>query len=102
MRYTGVIAAVKSTCQTNQCLHDARRVGDDRNGDSKHDNLHESGDLGGKEEEDRYDPDDTEEQWPEKTLQVRNKTLRTQGHWSHCGGEVSIHKMSLPGSNEHP
>jgi hypothetical protein len=49
-------------------MHDAWRVKDDRNGDGKHDELHESGDLTCEEEEDRYDPDDTEEQWPEQTL----------------------------------
>ena len=37
-------------------MHDAWRVKDDRNGDSKHDELHEPGDLAGEEEEDRYDP----------------------------------------------
>jgi hypothetical protein len=83
-------------------MHYAWRVKDDRNGNGKHDELHESGDLACEEEEDRYDPDDTEEQWPEQTLQVRDETLRTQGHWSHRGGEVSMHNMSLPGSNEHP
>src|SRR5689334_19168349 len=83
-------------------MHDARRVEDDRNGDGKHDELHEPGDLAGEQEEDRYDPDDAEEQWPEQTLQVGDETLRTQGHWSHRGGEVSMHNMSLPGSTELP
>jgi hypothetical protein len=83
-------------------MYDAWRVKDDRNGDGKHDELHESGDLACEEEEDRYDPDDTKEQWPEQTLQVVDETLRTQGHWSHRGSEVSIHNMSLPGSIEHP
>jgi hypothetical protein len=83
-------------------MHDAWRVKDDRNGNGKYDELHESGDLAGEEEEDRYDPDDTKDQWPEQTLQVGNEALRTQGHWSHRGGEVSGHNMSLPGSVEHP
>jgi hypothetical protein len=83
-------------------MNDAWRVKDDRNGDGKHDKLHESGDLACEKEEDRYDPDDTKEQWPEQTLQVADETLRTQGHWSHRGSEVSIHNMSLPGSIEHP
>jgi hypothetical protein len=37
-------------------MYDAWRVKDDRNGDGKHDELHEPGDLAGEEEEDRYDP----------------------------------------------
>jgi len=49
-------------------MYDAWRVKDDRNGDGQHDELHESGDLAGEKEEDRYDPDDTKEQWPEQTL----------------------------------
>jgi hypothetical protein len=49
-------------------MYDAWRVKDDRNGDGQHDELHESGDLAGEEEEDRYDPDDAKEQWPEQTL----------------------------------
>jgi len=49
-------------------MYDAWRVKDDRNGDGKHDELHEPGDLASEEEEDRYDPDDTKEQWPEQTL----------------------------------
>jgi hypothetical protein len=49
-------------------MDDAWCVKDDRNGDGQHDELHESGDLAGEEEEDRYDPDDTKEQWPEQTL----------------------------------
>jgi hypothetical protein len=83
-------------------LHDTWRVENDRNGHGKYHELHESGDLTSKEEEDRYDPDNTEEQWPEQTLKVRHQTLRTQGNWSHRGSEMSIHKMSLPGSTDHP
>jgi hypothetical protein len=49
-------------------MYDAWRVKDDRNGDGQHNELYESGDLAGEEEEDRYDPDDTKEQWPEQTL----------------------------------
>jgi len=49
-------------------MYDAWRVKDDRNGNGKNDELQESGDLAGEEEEDRYDPDDTKEQWPEQTL----------------------------------
>jgi len=82
-------------------VHDARRIEDDRNGHGQHDKLHEPGDLPSEEEEDRDDPDDAEEQWPEQALEVGNQTLRTQGHWCHRG-EVSKHNMSLPGSNEHP
>jgi hypothetical protein len=82
-------------------VHDTWRIENDRNGHGKHYELHESSDLASEEEEDRYDPDDAEEQWPEQTLQVGNQTLRTQGHWSHCGGEVSMHNMTLPGSNGH-
>src|SRR5690349_22507456 len=85
-----------------ECVHDVGHVEDDRNRHGKHDELHESGDLTSEEEEDRYDPDDTQEQWPEQTLQVVNEPLRTQGHWSHRGGEVSMHNMSLPGSNRRP
>jgi hypothetical protein len=67
-------------------LHDTWRVKNDRYGDSEHEELHESRDLAGEQEEDRDDPDDPEEQRPEKALQVRNQTLRTQGHWSHRSG----------------
>jgi hypothetical protein len=91
VRYTG-----------GERLHDTWRVENDRNGHGKYHELHESGDLTSKEEEDRYDPDNTEEQWPEQTLKVRHQTLRTQGNWSHRGSEMSIHKMSLPGSTDHP
>jgi hypothetical protein len=87
---------------SSERLHDTWRVENDRNGHGKYHELDEPGDLTSKEEEDRYDPDDTEEQWPEQTLKVRHQTLRTQGNWSHRGSEMSIHKMSLPGSNDHP
>jgi hypothetical protein len=66
--------------------HDIWCVKNDRDGDREHDELHESCDLTGEQEEDRNDPDDPEEQRPEQALQVRNQTLRTQGHWTHRSG----------------
>jgi hypothetical protein len=63
-------------------LHDTWRVENDGDGDGEHQELDESGDLAGEEEEDRNDPDDAEEQRPEQALEVRNETLGTQGHWS--------------------
>jgi hypothetical protein len=67
-------------------LHDSWRVENDCDGHREHHELHESGDLPGEEEKDRDDPDDAEEQRPEQALQVRNQTLRTQGHWTHRSG----------------
>jgi len=47
-------------------LHDTWRVENDRNGHGKYHELHESGDLTSEEEEDGYDPDDTENNGPNR------------------------------------
>jgi len=48
-------------------MYDAWRVKDDRNGDGQPRlNCTNRVISRGEEEEDRYDPDDTKEQWPEK------------------------------------
>src|SRR5271156_1823551 len=98
---TGLVDSERIRYSSIQRLHDTWRVENHRNSHGKHHELHEARDLTGKEEEDRHDPDDAEEQWPEQALQVRNQTLRTQGHWSRCSSETSKHKKSLPGSNDH-
>jgi hypothetical protein len=56
-------------------VYDARHVEDDRNRHGKHDELRESGDLLSEQEEDRYDPDDAQEQWSEPTVQVGNEPV---------------------------
>src|ERR1700743_3155751 len=88
---TGLVDSERVRDSGGEGLHDAGRVENDSDQHSQHDELDESGDLPGEEEEQGHDPDDAEKKRPEQALKVGVEALGTQGGRRSRGPEVERH-----------
>src|ERR1035438_827129 len=77
-------------------LNNARGVEDHGDRDGEDDELHESDYFTGEQEEERDDPDDSQEQRPEKPLQVSHETRGAERHRV-CADERLERHRSTPG-----